>query len=204
LTSAGWNLAIVFATFCGPFLAVYVTERQRKKADARNRKIHIFRALMTTRTGGIAAPQQVEALNLVELEFGGRKRSEREVIDKWRLYKSHLYDHNYPKDHWPARKKELLVDLLYAMSLSLGYDHDKADINSDAYYPVGYGDYENDALLTRKYWLEVLQGNRSLPMNAGPAISGAQAAQSPTTPLAPGIPPTPAHPPNESTPPTAS
>jgi len=39
------DIAIVIATLVGPFLAVYVSEFQRKKSDVRNRKIHIFRTL---------------------------------------------------------------------------------------------------------------------------------------------------------------
>jgi|SRR5437762_256161 len=94
------DIAIVIATFSGPFLAVYVTEKQRKKADARNRKVHIFRTLMATRAATLAATH-IEALNLLDVEFADHP----EVLDRWRLYKDHLYDRQYPPDHWPGAKE---------------------------------------------------------------------------------------------------
>lgn len=155
------DIAIVIATLAGPFLAVYVTEQQRKKADIRNRKVHIFRTLMATRSATLAAAH-IEALNLVEVEFAQHR--ERAVVDCWRMYLAHLNDHNYPAESWDARRSDLLLELLYAMSLVLGYSFDKAQIKTGTYYPRGYGDADSDHLQTRKMWLEVLKGERALPM----------------------------------------
>ena len=159
------DIAIVIATFVGPFGAVYVTERQRKKADARNRKVHIFRTLMATRAAFLATAH-IEALNLIELEFAGGNKKDQSVVDRWALYNSHLNDVGYSPDHWPARRKELMVDLLYAMSQALGYPHRKSDINTEAYYPKGYAEADQQLILTRKLLLEVLEGKRPLPMRA--------------------------------------
>jgi hypothetical protein len=76
-------------------------------------------------------------------------------------------DHNYPKETWAARKSELLVELLYEMSKSLGYNFDKVQIKSGSYYPSGYEDNDLDMLESRKLWLEILRGKRHLPMVAG-------------------------------------
>jgi len=159
------DLAIVVATLAGPFLAVYVTEKQRNKADIRNRKVHMFRTLMATRSARLA-PAHIEALNLVEVEFDQTSRQERGVIDCWKLYLAHLNDQAYPTDVWVSKSHELLVDLLYAMSITLGYEYDKAAIKNGAYYPKGYGDAEAEMLETRKLWFEILRGNRKLPMHA--------------------------------------
>jgi Family of unknown function (DUF6680) len=160
------DLAIVFATLTGPFLAVYVTERQRKRADARNRRIHIFRTLMATRAATLAGAH-IEALNLVELEFAGVNRKHDAVIDAWKMYKSHLYDTNYPQGvPWEVRRKELMVELLYTMSNALGYSFEKSQINTAAYYPGGYAMADLEQLETRQLWLKVLKGERELPMRA--------------------------------------
>ena len=57
--------------------------------------------------------------------------------------------------------------MLYEMSKSLGYDFDKVQIKSGSYYPSGYGDSEAENTETRKLWLEILRGQRKMPMIAG-------------------------------------
>ena len=159
------DLAIVFATLTGPFLAVYVTEKQRHRADARNRKIHIFRTLMATRSANLALIH-IEALNLVEIEFHSSKRHEQVVVDCYRLYLAHLCDQVYPRESWGFRRHDLLIDLLYAMSQSLGYSFEKSQIKVNAYYPYHFVDEDSDKYEIRKLFLEVLRGNRAFPMCA--------------------------------------
>ena len=157
---------MICAIILGPILAVRITEYLRESKDSKNRKVHIFRNLMGTRSAQLAA-MHIEALNLVELEFQSKKRQEQKVLDAWRLYVDHLKDHSYPKETWLTRKNELLVDLLYEMSVSLGYNFDKVQIKSGSYYPAGYEENSNNRLETQKMWLEVLKGERHLPMIAG-------------------------------------
>jgi len=160
------DIAIVIATLVGPFLAVYVSEFQRKKSDVRNRKIHIFRTLIATQTAHLT-PIHVEALNLIGVEFvSSSSQLDRNVMSCWRMYLSHLGDRNYPRDIWDARRSELLVDLIHSISLALGFPYEKSQIKSDSYYPQGYVDAHNQDEQIRKLWLEVLNGNRSLPMKA--------------------------------------
>lgn len=157
------DLVMIVAIFAGPFLAVYVTERQRKRADIRNRKIHIFRTLMATRSAPLVGAH-VEALNLLEVEFDPSRSQERGVVDCWRLYLAHLNDRNYPLEAWVLRKSELLIDLLYTMSVSLGYSYDKSQIKTATYYPQGYGEVEQELTESRKLWLEILRGKKQLPI----------------------------------------
>ena len=68
-----WNIritdiAIMLATFLGPILAVYASEKRREWNDARSRKVQIFRTLMATRAATLN-PSHIESLNLVEVEF---------------------------------------------------------------------------------------------------------------------------------------
>lgn len=159
------DIVVILAIISGPIAAVTITEYLRKRQDERGRKIHIFRTLMATRSAPLAG-SHVEALNLIEVEFQSSRRKEKVVLDCWRLYVTHLNDRNYPPDFWPTKKNELLIDLLYAISVFLGYSYDKADIKNYAYYPTGYGDAEADNLETRKLWLEILRGQKPLPVSA--------------------------------------
>src|SRR3990167_9389920 len=108
------DIIMITAVAAVPVIAVQITEYLRHKKDSRDRKVHIFRTLMATRSATLA-PMHIEALNLVDLEFHSQKHQERRVLDAGRLYIDHLRDHLYPKEAWPARKAELLVDLLYEM-----------------------------------------------------------------------------------------
>jgi len=159
------DIIMIVAISTGPIIAVQIAEYLRNQKDSRDRKVHIFRTLMATRSATLA-PMHIEALNLVDLEFHSKKHQERRVLDAGRLYIDHLRDHLYPKEAWPARKAELLVDLLYEMSVVLGYNFDKVQIKAGSYYPSGYEETENDNLQIRKLWLEILKGNKKLPMIA--------------------------------------
>jgi hypothetical protein len=155
---------MIVALFTGPIAAVQVAEYLRKKEEFRKRQIHVFRTLMATRTTNLHF-KHVEAMNLVELEF----YNERKVMDCWRLYRNHLDDQAYIKrdvPSWDNDRNKLLIDLLYEMSISLGYSYDKSQIQKGVYYPAGYVDIENENKETRKLWLEVLRGQRQIPMKA--------------------------------------
>ena len=155
---------MIVALFTGPIAAVQVAEYLRKKEEFRKLQIHVFRTLMATRTTTLHF-KHVEAMNLVELEF----YNERKVMDCWRLYRNHLDDQAHIKrdvDSWDNDRNKLLIDLLYEMSISLGYSYDKSQIQKGVYYPTGYADIENENTETRKLWLEVLRGQRQIPMKA--------------------------------------
>jgi hypothetical protein len=154
---------MILAIIVGPIAAVTITECLRKRQDERNRKIFIFRTLMATRSAPLAS-SHIEALNLIEVEFQSSRRKEKSVLDCWRLYVTHLNDRNYPKELWQTKRGELLIDLLYAISVFLRYSYDKADIKNYAYYPVGYEDADFDNFQTRKLWLKILQGEQPFPV----------------------------------------
>ncbi len=153
---------MIGAVVVGPIIAVRITEALRHRKDSRDRKVHIFRTLMATRSAPLAA-MHVEALNLVELEFQAPPDASSSVVAAARLYTNHLADEQYPKNMWGTRKAELLVDLLYEMSKNLGYNFDKVQIKAGSYYPSAYDDSDKDNYQTRKLWLEILQNKRFLP-----------------------------------------
>jgi hypothetical protein len=124
--------------------------------------------MMTRRS--ILAVAHIESLNLLELEFHSSEHRDRKVVDSWKIYLSHLCDQNYqPKEGWEQRRQDLLVDLLYDMSLAIGYSFDKSSIKTGAYSPQAYIDFEGENTETRRLWLEVLRGSRELPMRASVA-----------------------------------
>ena len=179
------DLVMIFALFVGPIIAVQITEYLRKAEDARKRKVHIFRTLMATRSANLIY-SHIEALNLVEIEFNGSTPAEKKILDCWRLYIAHLNSKEYSPQDWQNRRKDLLIDLLYEISNSLGYSHDKSQIKSGAYYPQGYVNVENENTETRQLWLEVLRGNRQVPMKAEVFASPpAVAVQPPSQPTIP-------------------
>jgi len=159
------DIIMIVAIFAGPIIAVKITEKMRLNKDSFDRKVHIFRTLMATRSAPLSA-MHIEALNLVELEFQAAPHLSTTVVAAGRLYMDHLRDSQYPKDMWNSRKVDLLVDLLYEMSKALGYNFDKVQIKAGSYYPSAYSETDDDNYATRKLWLEILHGKRSLPITS--------------------------------------
>jgi hypothetical protein len=134
---------------------------------------------MATRNATMA-PEHVKALNVVEVLFHTANEQDRKVVDVWRIYLAHLNNHQYPKDTWQTRRAELLVELLYEMGIAVGYSFEKSHINAGTYYPGGYVETELDQLEIRKLFLEVLRGQRPLPMRA--EVYATQPSPQPTPP----------------------
>jgi hypothetical protein len=157
----GW-LTIV-AIIAGPLLAFAVQNWRDNRRERRNRKLEIFRKLVMTLKVPLA-PSHVDAINSIHVEFYDDKK----VLDAWRLYASHLNHRNPPGHdiaHWAERKFDLLVELVYLIGQSLGYNEiDKAALRDNTYVPQGYADVEAEWHQIRKAWLDVLNGQRPLPM----------------------------------------
>ena len=157
------DIVMILAVFVGPIVAVQLTEWLRTSKELRERRDSIFRTLMSTRSATLA-PAHIEALNLVDVLFHSKKPQDRKVVDSWKLYLAHMNDHSYPRESWGARKADLLHDLLYDMGSSLGYSFDRSHIKAGTYYPHGYEDAERDQYESRKLWLEVARGARTVPI----------------------------------------
>lgn len=151
----------ILAIFLGPILAVQISQYLERNRWKRERKLNLFKDLMATRLTTLA-PQHIQALNMIGVEFDPKASLDKDVIEAWKVYLDHLYDKNYPKETWESRRAELMIDLLQKMAKSLDYDFDKSHIKSTSYYPTGYGDIEDDQYLIRKGTVELLEGKRSL------------------------------------------
>jgi hypothetical protein len=126
----------IAAIIIGPVFAVLASMWLSKRSQKRERKINLFRTLMSTRAKTIS-PEHVEALNMIDLTFYGDKK----VIAAWKLYSDHLNtrtDTEEEKKAWIATTPQLLNALLLTMSSELGFDIDLLTIKKDAYSPVAH------------------------------------------------------------------
>lgn len=154
----------VVAVLLSPIFALEVQKRLDDRRGVRERKMAIFRKLMTTRATQLA-PAHVEALNGIEVEFYATGGPDKKVLDAWRLYVNHLNTRTGDGEalnRWVDRKTSLLTDLLYAMAQNLGYDIDKVAIQNNAYHPKGFVEIETEQHALRKAALAVFSGERPI------------------------------------------
>ena len=160
------DVLIILATLTSPVIAVQVQKWLERRREGRAGKLWIFRTLMATRAARIA-PQHVEALNMIDVEFYGGKRSNKRVREAWKEYFEQL--HARSKDPTEQklifqRQEDLFINLLYEMALAVGFDFDKTHIRTHIYSPVGHGEIELDQTVIRRGLAQVFLGQRSIPM----------------------------------------
>jgi hypothetical protein len=157
----------IVAIILGPILALFAQRALDWIREKKNRKLRLFRELMVTRYMRLS-PRHVEALNMVPLEFkdeGGEKK----VLDAWKEYLDHLgTDSSQDVNAWGKKGFDLLVDLLFEMSSSLGYDFEKLRIKKEMYSPKLFADVEAEWHTLRKQLVELTDGTgrRKLPIAA--------------------------------------
>jgi len=170
MTTTDW--LIISALLIGPILAVQVQKAIESWREAKLRKLYIFKTLMATRGTPLSRPH-VEALNRIDLEFFEKKPKQKKAIDAWKIYRDHLYslkidytDPNYSVklDAWAQQSNELLVDLLYEMAQSVGYDFDKIQLKRGSYTPQGYADIENEQNFIRGNLVDLFLGKKAFPV----------------------------------------
>lgn len=154
---------ILLATLVAPLFAVQVTQFLDRKRQQRDEQLRVFKTLMATRAANLD-PRHVEALNMIDVVFHSNEKVQLEIRRLWKQYLDHLSDKAYPKDSWGSRRVELLVELLHAMAVYLGFDFDKTHIKNQCYYPEGYGNLEDEQGVIRRSLAEILSGKRPLPM----------------------------------------
>lgn len=169
----------VIATLLSPLIALQISELLTSRKQAREEQLRIFKVLMSTRAANLD-PRHVECLNLIDVVFHSNARKEVEVRRLWKQYLDHLSDKGYPKDSWGSKRVELLVELLHAMAVFLGFDFDKTHIKNQCYYPDGYGDLENVQGTIRRSLAEILSGRRSLPISVANLPQAAGGSEPPT------------------------
>ena len=138
--------AIVLATFAGPVIAILVsmwlTSRNERRGQLRNRRFNIFRTLLATR-GQAITQDHVAALNLVEVDYYGVVK----VIGAWRIYMDHLSSGPRGRRMTEAestffedKRTDLLAKLLHLVAVELGFRMSDLDLKRGGYAPSGWLD----------------------------------------------------------------
>jgi len=172
------DVVMIFAVLVAPLLALQAQWLLQLRREKRQRKLWLFKTLMSTR-GTRLAPDHVTALNSIEVEFHKETGANREVVAAWRNYLDHLNTSPpinqetgqvEPTEHnrWNEKQDELFISLLYRMALALDYDFDEVLLKRGFYAPKGHNDLELDQLLLRKGLLQVLGGTRAVGVNLMP------------------------------------
>ncbi|MBN8872658.1 MAG: hypothetical protein J0H67_07475 [Rhodospirillales bacterium] len=178
------DTCLVGATLLGPVLAIQAQKFIERATERTRRRREIFVVLMATRATRVA-PEHVQALNRIDIEFSGRRFfgfewqqvGERAVSDAWREHLARLSERVPAKfegkaeataawvEDWDRRCSESFVDLLYSLSKCLRFHFDRAQLVRGVYWPKAHGDAD---LLTRKIQdglADVLSGSRPLRMD---------------------------------------
>lgn len=164
ITISDWMM--MASVILGPILAVHIQKLLDKRNDDKRRRELVFKDLMSTRAVTLSH-KHVSALNMVGLEFNGRKYSK--VVNAWKTYLDHL--NSFPNDDeslvniWADKRNDLLSDLIYEMGSSLGFEFDKVHIKKAGYIPKAYADKENEENFIRRSMVELFLGDKSFPMN---------------------------------------
>jgi hypothetical protein len=160
------SVLTIIAIVVGPIVALDVQRRLDKGREERNRKLWVFKTLMSFRATALA-PQFVQALNLIEVEFDSKNENEKAVVVAWKVLLDHFGELGQTKNV-PANAAEktatLTTALLIAMGKCLGYDFDEVQIKKGAYYPMGLGNVEQEQHAVRRGILQVLSGKRRIPV----------------------------------------
>jgi hypothetical protein len=159
------GIITIIAIILGPIAALEVQRRLDKGREAKNRKLWIFKTLMSFRATALA-PQFVQALNLIDVEFDNKNEQEKAVRTAWKILLDHFGELAKPNQPADINEKTatLTTNLLIAMGKSLGYDFDEVQIKKGAYYPMGLGNVEQEQHAVRRGILDVLQGRRRVPV----------------------------------------
>lgn len=170
------DLVMTCAVILGPILAVQIQKYLEQFRDKKQRRLNIFRTLMSTRAERLSR-EHVQALNMIDIEFYGRllpiiriryqSNKEQSVTHAWKSYNSHLNKKNEYNDSniWMAKGDDLFTDLLYALSQSMSYDFDKVQLQRDCYRPVAHGNLEMTQMRILLGIEKILIGDGSLPMH---------------------------------------
>jgi hypothetical protein len=154
----------IFAIYYGPISALRIQRKLDEERDARNRKVSIFKTLMSYRVTRLA-PAFVQALNLIDVEFTANNEKEKAVREAWKELND-LYANYKITANADDKANDLVTILLASMSKCLGYDFDKVYLKKGGYYPEFLFNVEIEQHSLRRQLLELLDGTgrRKIPV----------------------------------------
>lgn len=166
-TGIALNLLTIIAIVSGPIIALQVQRKLDREREAQNRKLWVFKTLMSFRATALA-PSFVQALNLIDVEFNGDNEKEKSVRNAWKVLLDHYVDLTRAKepnsDTLTEKSTQLRANLLMAMGQCLDYDFDEVLVKKGSYYPTGLGDVEAEQHAIRRGVLNVLSGRGRIPV----------------------------------------
>ena len=166
-TGIALNIFTIIAIVSGPIIALQIQRRLDHGREARNRKMWVFKTLMSFRATALD-PTFVQALNLIDVEFDGKSANEKAVRDAWKVLLDHFYDLGRPEFKPDAssveKSAQLKANLLLLMGKCLGYDFDEVQIKKGSYYPTGLGDVQQEQHAIRRGLLNILSGKGRIPV----------------------------------------
>ena len=162
MTISDW--VMILAIFLGPIVAVQMTKYLDANKEKRQRKLDIFKTLMSTRSYATSW-DHVIALNRIDLEFEVSHQKGKAVVEAWKQYLDLLGDKTISGDQWGVKRLELLVELLHKMALVLDYDFDKTHIKNSSYFPEAHENMENQQAKIREGIIDIIEGKLYIPMN---------------------------------------
>ena len=166
-TGIALNLLTMIAIVAGPIIALQVQRKLDREREAQNRKLWVFKTLMSFRATALA-PSFVQALNLIDVEFNGDNEKEKAVRNAWKVLLDHYVDLTSAKEPnsetLTEKSTQLRANLLMAMGQCLGYDFDEVLVKKGSYYPTGLGDVEAEQRAIRRGVLNVLSGKGRIPV----------------------------------------
>jgi hypothetical protein len=161
------NIAILIATtiaiIAGPIVAVHLTRLVDENKERRARQFSVFHELMRTRKVKLSL-EHVSALNVVQIEFYGCEK----IVTAYQAYIQQL-NSPLPRepealDHRFKEWDDTFFTMLNEMGLHLGYRLDKRDLERFSYAPQGWGNDEAQLRLFRQLVIEMLRGERAMPV----------------------------------------
>jgi hypothetical protein len=173
LEMTGKDWVTILAVVLGPILAVQAQKFLESVREKRNRRLMLFKTLMSTRAERLSR-DHVQALNMIDIEFYGRRifgtryqtSKEKKVTNSWKNYNDHLNQKGRYEsvESWSRDCDILFTKILYEMSIALGYDYDEVQLKRDSYRPEGHVNIENAQLDVLTGLVSVLRNERSIPM----------------------------------------
>jgi len=164
------NTAILIITaiaiFVGPIVAVNITRKHDVAREKLRRRYEIFNKLMMTRRM-ILSPDHVVSLNAIQTEF----HDEDTVVSAFKHYMELRAEPAPPPNagesvhqHFTEQRVDALNELLFQIGQSLGFAFDRRDLEKYSYAPQGWANVENEQNALRRLALELLLGQRGLPV----------------------------------------
>jgi len=111
------------------------------------------------------SPGHVEALNAIPVEFYGRSKKLKPIVDDWHTYLDTLEN----KGNWEGQvlavaRQNAFMDMLHKISIYLGYSFNRSELEKDVYYPEGHKVIEDDQELIRRGFAAMFKGELAIPM----------------------------------------